>query len=98
MDTSSVVGEFFFNILNSISQHEKDLLKQSIVSGLKSAREKGRIGGRPTNLNNDAREKILELKSKGVGSRKIVAEWSVGIQTVYKVIRAGNSVLGVPGV
>ena len=96
VDTSSIVGEFFFNIMNAVSQYEKDLITERVVSGLKSARKKGRIGGRPTNLNADSREKILELKSKGVGIRKIARECSVGIQTVYNVIRAGNPVLGVP--
>lgn len=98
VDTSSVVGEFFFNILNAISQYEKDLITERVRSGLESARKKGRIGGRPTNLNNDTRDRILELKSKGVGIRKIAGECSVGIQTVYKVIRSETSVLGVPGV
>jgi DNA invertase Pin-like site-specific DNA recombinase len=92
VDTSTIVGEFFFNILNSISQYEKDLITERVVSGLESARKKGRIGGRPTNLTSENRTKILGLKAKGVGIRKIAAECSVGIQTVYKVIRAGNPV------
>ena len=98
VDTSSVVGEFFFNILNAISQYEKDLITERVVSGLNSARKKGRIGGRPTNLTSENRAKILELKANGIGIRKIAAECSVGIQTVYKVIRGENSMPEVSGV
>ena len=88
VDTSSIVGEFFFNIMNAVSQYEKDLITERVVSGLKNARKNGRIGGRPTNLTKDNRGKILELKENGVGIRKIASECSVGIQTVYKVLNA----------
>tara|TARA_B100000315_G_scaffold181687_1_gene170556 strand:- start:193 stop:804 length:612 start_codon:yes stop_codon:yes gene_type:complete len=98
ISTDTIVGEFFFNIINAISQYEKDLITERVVSGLQSARKKGRIGGRPTNLTNENRKKILELKEKGVGIRKIAAQCSVGIQTVYKVIRGENSVPEVSGV
>ena len=98
ISTDTIVGEFFFNIINAISQYQKDLITERVVSGLQSARKKGRIGGRPTNLTNENRKKILELKEKGVGIRKIAAQCSVGIQTVYKVIRGENSVPEVSGV
>ena len=88
VDTSSIIGEFFFNIMNAVSQYEKDLITERVVSGLENARKKGRIGGRPTNLTKDNRVKILELKENGVGIRKIASECSVGIQTVYKVLNA----------
>ena len=88
VDTSTIVGEFFFNIMNAVSQYEKDLITERVVSGLENARKKGRIGGRPTNLTDDNRVKILELKEKGIGIRKIAKECSVGIQTIYKVLNA----------
>ena len=66
-----------------------------VREGLENARKKGRIGGRPTNLTKDNRVKILELKENGVGIRKIAKECSVGIQTVYKVLRAVNPALEV---
>ena len=88
VDTSTIIGEFFFNIMNAVSQYEKDLITERVVSGLKNARKNGRIGGRPTNLTKENRGKILELKENGVGIRKIASECSVGIQTVYKVLNA----------
>ena len=71
ISTDTIVGEFFYNILNAIFQYEKDLITERVVSGLESARKKGRIGGRPTNLTNENRKKILGLKEKGVGIRKM---------------------------
>ena len=69
-----------------------------VREGLDNARKEGRIGGRPTNLTDEIRVKILELKANGIGIRKIAAECSVGIQTVYKVIRGENSMPEVSGV
>jgi len=88
ISTDTIVGEFFFNIINAVSQYEKDLITQRVVSGLENARKKGRIGGRPTNLTKDNRSKILELRKQGIPIKKIANECSVGIQTIYKVLNA----------
>ena len=88
ISTDTIVGEFFFNIINAVSQYEKDLISERVVSGLENARKKGRIGGRPTNLNKDTENKIIDMKSSGASIRKIVEECKVGTQTVYKVLRS----------
>ena len=92
IDTSSIVGEFFFNIMNSISQYERELITERVVSGLESARKKGRIGGRPTNLTDDIKLKVMKLKEKGIGIKKIAKECSIGIQSVYKVFNENKGV------
>ena len=56
---------------------------------MENARKKGRIGGRPTNLTDEIRSKILELKSAGATIRKTKDECAVGTATSYKVLRAG---------
>ena len=98
IDTTTPTGSLMFSLLGAFSQFEREMIRERVVSGLENARRKGRIGGRPTNLTNEIRTKILELKAAGATIRKIKDECSVGTATIYKVIRAGNSVLGVPGV
>ena len=83
--------------MNNVSQYEKDLIGERIRSGLENARKKGRIGGRPTNLTDEIRLKIVETKVTGVPIRKIKNECSVGTATIYKVLGEGNSVSQVPG-
>ena len=41
------------NVVNSVAQYERELITERVVSGLESTRKKGRIGGRPANLNDD---------------------------------------------
>ena len=48
IDTSTIVGELFFNIINSIAQYERELLAERIKSGLENARRKGIVSGRPS--------------------------------------------------
>ncbi len=87
VDTSTIVGEFFFNIMNSVAQYEKDLIRERVVSGLENARKKGRIGGRPTNLNEETKNKIIEMKRNKVGLKKIAVETKCGVSTIRKFLK-----------
>jgi len=88
VDTSTIVGEFFFNIMNSVAQYERDLISERVVSGLNNARRKGKILGRKTNLTPQIEDKIREMKSKDIGLKKIAAECSVAVKTVRIVLAA----------
>ena len=87
IDTSTSVGEFFFNIINSVAQYEVELIRERVISGLENARRKGRILGRPSNLTPNVEKKILEMRSKNIGINKISKACGVGAQTIYKVLR-----------
>ena len=89
IDTSTIVGELFFNIINSISQYERDLTRERIVSGLENAKRKGVKLGRKSNLNFQTKKMILDMKSKGIGLKKIAKETRVSVQTIRKLI-SGN--------
>ena len=88
IDTSTIVGELFFNIINSIAQYERDLTAERIISGLENAKRKGVILGRKTNLNSYKRKLILDMKSKNIGLKKIAVECSVAVKTVREVLSA----------
>ena len=86
IDTSTIVGEFFFNIINSISQYERDLTAERIKSGLENAKRKGVKLGRKTNLNIQTRKTILDMQSKKIGLKKIALETKVSVKTIRKVL------------
>jgi len=87
IDTSTIVGELFFNIINSISQYEKELLAERIKSGLENARRKGIVGGRPSKMNGEMEKKIVHLRQKNVPIQKIAKSLQVGVGTIYKVLK-----------
>ena len=85
VDTSTIVGDFFFNIMNSVAQYEKDLIGERVRSGLENARKNGRIGGKKP-INDDVKNKIITMKKKGASFRMIKSELKVGNDTIKKVL------------
>ncbi len=92
IDTTTPTGSLMFAMIGAFSEFEREMIRERVVSGLDNARKKGRIGGRPSNLTDEIRSNIVELKGAGVSIRKIKDECSVGTTTVYKVLREGNPV------
>ena len=50
IDTSTPTGKFAFQVICSVAELERNQLSERTIAGLLAAREKGRIGGRPTGL------------------------------------------------
>ncbi len=46
IDTTTVSGRFFFNVMASLAQMERELMIERTQAGLQAAREQGRVGGR----------------------------------------------------
>ena len=76
------------NIINSISQYERDLTAERIKSGLENAKRKGKTLGRKSNLNLETQKIILDMKSQGIGLKKIAKETKVSVQTIRKLLSA----------
>ena len=85
VDTSTIVGDFFFNIMNSVAQYEKDLIGERVRSGLENARKNGRIGGKKP-INDDVKNKIITMKNEGASFRMIKSKLKVGNDTIKKVL------------
>lgn len=47
IDTSTPMGRFFFKVMASIAELERDIIAERTKDGLKAARARGRKGGRP---------------------------------------------------
>jgi DNA invertase Pin-like site-specific DNA recombinase len=46
IDTTTPAGRFFFHVMASLSQMERELLAERTCAGLDAARRRGRVGGR----------------------------------------------------
>ena len=46
IDTSTSTGKLMFTLMSALAQFERDLIIERTVEGLKSARSRGRVGGR----------------------------------------------------
>ena len=65
IDTTTSTGKLIFHIFSSLAEFERDLLKERTEAGLKAARARGKVGGRPPRLNDRQVKRIIELYDEG---------------------------------
>ena len=94
IDTSSIVGNFFFNILNSISELEREMLRERIISGLQNCKRKGIKLGRKSNLTVEKELKVIRMFENKIGINTIKRELSLGYKTVKTVINTHQKKVG----
>jgi DNA invertase Pin-like site-specific DNA recombinase len=70
IDTTNPSGRLFFNIVASLAEFERDLVRERTLAGLAAARARGRTGGRKSVLTG----KKLELAQKLRGDRNMPVE------------------------
>ena len=93
ISTDTIVGEFFFNIINSVAQYERDLIRERVVSGLENWKRNNpdKKLGRPSKLTPKVENMIRQMRSNKVGINKIAKVCGVGSSSIYKVINADKS-------
>lgn len=72
--------------MSGISQLERDLTSQRTKEGLASAKSRGRVGGRPSKINEKAETVTLFLNS-GYSIKKIEEETGLSRSTIYRIKR-----------
>ena len=63
VDTTTPQGRLVFNIFASLAEFERDLIRERTQSGLKAARTRGRVGGRPKGLSKQARATAMAAET-----------------------------------
>ena len=87
IDTSSSTGKLLFTLMSAIAQFERDVIADRTKEGLRSARARGRTGGRPK-TNPDAVKKAAKLYRTGQYSVKEIEELTgVKKSTLYRNLR-----------
>ena len=91
IDTSSSTGKLLFTLMSAIAQFERDVIADRTKEGLRSARARGRTGGRPR-ANPDAVRKAVKLYRTGQYSVKEIEELTgVKKSTLYRNLRQEGS-------
>lgn len=63
VDTSTINGRLFLNLMASLAEYERELIRERTNAGLQSARARGRTGGRPKGYTVETISKLLLLRS-----------------------------------
>lgn len=100
LNTTSAQGRLIFNMFASLAEFEKDLIRERTMAGLKSARARGRMGGRPKGLSEKAKKtactaEALYLQNE-LKTDDIAEQLGISKTTLYKYLRARNVQIGTP--
>ncbi|MCU1340934.1 MAG: putative serine recombinase [Candidatus Acidoferrum typicum] len=82
MDTTTPTGKMVFTVLGAVAELERSLIVERVKAGLRNARAKGRVLGRPRTVV-DA-ERITTLRAQGLSLRAIASELGVGLATLHR--------------
>ena len=63
VDTSTMNGRLFLNLMASLAEYERELIKERTNVGLQSARARGRLGGRPKGFTKETIRKLIVMRT-----------------------------------
>jgi DNA invertase Pin-like site-specific DNA recombinase len=87
IDTTTPSGKLTFHIFAALAEFERDILRQRVNAGLKAARRRGRVGGRPKALDEADLKKARALLQSGEYSKVQVAdELEVSRHTLWRAL------------
>jgi DNA invertase Pin-like site-specific DNA recombinase len=90
INTTTPSGKLTFHIFASLAEFERDILRQRVNAGLKAARRRGRVGGRPKALKDDDLKKARALLRSGEYTKVQVAkELEVSRHTLWRALSQG---------
>src|SRR5437763_17191012 len=89
IDTShdSPAGRLQMHVLMAVAEFERTLIVERVRAGQAAARAKGVKFGRPATLNQH-KETVIELLRKGLSCRRIAAETSIPLGSVFRLSRS----------
>jgi DNA invertase Pin-like site-specific DNA recombinase len=90
IDTTTPAGRFFFHIMASLAQMERELLAERTRAGLAAARRRGRVGGRKRRMTPGKVESARKLLKGGMAPRDVAENLGVSIPTLYRWVPAAS--------
>ena len=90
IDTSTTAGRFFFHVMASLAQMERDLTVERTRAGLEAARRQGRTGGRKRKMADSKMAVAKRLLQNGVSAREVAKNLGVSIPTLYRWLPASQ--------
>lgn len=91
IDTSTSQGKLMFNVFASLAEFERDLIRERTQAGLKAARARGRLGGRPKGLSKEAEATSYAAaalyRERKLSVQQIADRLGISKMTLYKYLR-----------
>ena len=94
IDTSTTAGRFFFHVMASLAQMERDLTAERTRAGLDAARRQGRTGGRKRKMTDSKIATATRLLQDGARPREVAKNLGVSLPTLYRWLPASQQLQG----
>ena len=87
IDTTTAQGRLTFHIFGALAEFERELGRERTMAGLKAARERGRIGGRPRALDEEDIPQVQSLmQNEDVSTKQICDRFEISKATLYRYV------------
>lgn len=88
IETGTPAGKLVFHVFAALAEFERNLIRERTVAGLKSARSRGRVGGRPKKVSEKEAGMIAALmQDPSQKPADIAARFGVNRSTLYRIIK-----------
>lgn len=87
INTSTPTGKFFFHIMASLAQFERELIRERTMSALKEARSRGRKGGRPRIPDKTVQYMLKLYHRKEITVKQMLEMLHISKTTLYNYVR-----------
>jgi len=85
IDTTTSAGRLIFHVFGSIAEFERERIVERTREGLAAARKRGRVGGRPRALSEDAKAEIQRMRDQDHRPiSEIARAFGVSRSTIYR--------------
>lgn len=97
IDTTSPGGKFQFHVFSALAEFERDLIRERTMAGLRAARARGRLGGRPKGMSPEkVRMAARLMQDPNVSAKEICRTLGVSRSTLYRYISPKGEVRSAP--
>jgi DNA invertase Pin-like site-specific DNA recombinase len=88
IDTTTASGKLIFHVFAALAEAERQSIRERTIAGLRAARARGRVGGRPRSMTPEKVSAAERLLRDGTPPKDVAAIVGVSLPTLYRHLPA----------
>jgi len=92
LDTTTPAGRMMFQMCGVFAEFERTMIRDRILAGQQRAKANGTHIGRKSKIDDDLRNRVIDLKQTGMGMRGIASEAGLSLGSVHKILVQWTSI------
>ncbi len=86
INTSDAMGRMFFQFVSVMSEYENSIRKERQLVGIERLKSQGKKYGGNNFISNEQKNKVIELRQRGLSFRKIKDEVDISLSSISKIV------------